>query len=212
MDIPIQKIKEAKSLILKNEQYKIVHYRKVYNEINPSNFHIGTKTDFVEIKENGISTLDLWNKLKENNELIYYHQSKSGSIYFINKEFDIFRLATHWGLISSCHWTLEGKGIFRYDMFEEGPLQIGKTNIKDLEIYIHKNSPKRRSFILNPKWEIKIKKLMPLLQTLTLLKNHKDFKDLPVEKKKLIGETYGLLFRTLNYKCDQRLNKILSLE
>jgi hypothetical protein len=185
---------------VKLSEKKEVHYREIHKEIRVGNFQLGTKVDFKEIvpsKEHK-SILETWGRFKHINKdrIIYEHTSKSGSQYVITEDKLVYRLADHWGGVSSCLWTLDGKGNPRNWVYETGPLQMGVARLEDFEIFIGKNTP-RTCFVTNPMWKTEIKKVEPIKKKLGKLKANPEFKALPSEDKQLIGWHWGFFNKAL---------------
>lgn len=177
---------------------KFIHYRDLYKNIDSTNFQICTKVDFkaIEQAENHKDIVETWNGLKHDCVLTYEYTSKTGSQYFIDNKDNVYRLSNHWGAVASCEWTREGQGQLMMSVFESGDWEIGVANLRDFKIFRRKQD-RRVDIILNPKWVEKINTFIPLKDKLWELKNSPEFKNLPVEDKKLIGENYGFFHKEL---------------
>ena len=192
MDIPRQAIEDAKQLVDQLNSIKHIHYRDLYQKIVHTNFQICTKVDFNEITSTYENIKEMWGRLKNSLEpiTILKHKSSSGSSYIVTETGDVYRFSNHWGAVASCEWTLDGTGELMMSVFTTGPWQIGVANLKDFQIFRRKND-RRVDIILNPEWVRLIKVIIPLTETLGLIKNSEDFKSLPGPDKQLVGATHG---------------------
>ena len=199
MEIPKEYIRGQKNLVMKLNGGKFIHYRDLYKNIDTTNFQICTKVDFKAIEQNTIHDTihETWGKLKHNCVMNYEFTSKTGSQYFIDKEDNVYRFSNHWGAVASCEWTREGEGQLMMSVFESGAWEIGVANLRDFQIFRRKDD-RKVDIILNPKWIEKMKTIIPTRTKLMALKCNPEFKNLPVEDKKFIGENYGFFHKRLS--------------
>lgn len=190
MRIPRKLISETKALIHSINCQKFIHYRELYKDIDHTNFQISTKADFKRVPRKNKGILKQWDLIKKTSKIKYFYNSKSGSQYIITKEDEIYRLADHWGAVASCEWTLEEEGNLNPMVFETGPLEIGKANLKDFELFLRKYLP-RKDYILNPEWKEKIEPVRAVVEKLALIKAQEAFKNYKVQDKILVGESFG---------------------
>ncbi len=207
MEIPRQRIQDTLDLVKNIESLKYIHYRDYYKHIDHENFQICTKTDFKKIDLEGRHVKHMWNILIENNknEIIYQHKSRSKSEYLILKNGTVYRMSDHWGAVASCEWTLDGKGELRMSVFEYGDWEIGVSNLNEFKEFRRKND-RRVDIMINPLWINQIIVVEPLKNLLYLLKKDPGFKELPVEDKRLIGETFGHLEKELRNTTSKACN------
>ena len=200
MKIPRKQITEYYQFVMKLNQKREIHYRKIHSEIKRGNFMIGTRVDFKEIKpdKEHKSILETWGRFKHENKerIVYEHTSKSSSQYIITEDDMVYRLADHWGGVSSCLWTLDGNGNPCNWAYERGPQQMGVASLKDFKVFIGKNTPKKH-YIPNPKWNLEIKKVEGIKNKLDNLKTNPKFKSLPSKDKQFIGWHWGFFNRQL---------------
>jgi len=199
MRIPRKRIQKAHNLISKLKSIKYVHFRDVYKEIDHTNFQTGTKTDFkkIPIIHNAHCT---WDKLSKEfaDSIILKYKSKTNSKYFILKNGDVYRLSNHWGAVSSCEWTLDGKGELRCSVFVTGEWEIGVSNLKHFSTF-RRNQVRRCDIIINPEWEKQMIPVILIKDELYKLKTKYIFDFIPVEDKKLIGKSYYTICKELNF-------------
>jgi len=205
MDIPRKHIMSQRNHIMRLNACKFVHYRDLHKEIDNTNFQICTKADFKAIKQpkKHKDIMETWGRLKNDCVVTYEHKSKTGSRYFIDDKENVYRLSNHWGAVASCEWTREGKGQLMMSVFESGDWEIGVANLKDFRIFRRKVD-RRVDMILNPKWIVKMKTVVPTKEKLADLKSKPEFNDLPVEAKKFIGVNFAFFNREL--RCLDELN------
>ena len=192
MRIPRKKIKETLNLIEESKSIKYIHYRKLYQFIDHTNFHIATKVDYTKFTKKNKGILKLWEQIKRENKIILSYKSTSGSKYLITEEGDVYRLSDHWGAIASCEWTLEGEGCLKQSVFLIGPLSIGVVNLSEFKIFLRK-IPRKRDIIINPDWQQKLKSCEFLAKKLHDIIKCEKFKSRPLRDKKLVGESFGLI-------------------
>lgn len=192
MEIPYTHIIHQRNFVEKLNNIKYIHYRDLYKTIDIKNFQICTKVDFKAIEQNPEhnNIQETWGRLKHNSIITYEHTSKTGSQYFIDDKDNVYRFSNHWGAVASCEWTREGKGQLRTSVFESGDWEIGVANLKDFKIFRRKDD-RKVDIILNPVWLGEIKKIVPTKERLGKLKYSPEFKNLPIEDRKFIGENYG---------------------
>jgi hypothetical protein len=190
MKIPRKHIESQRKFVSTLEDIEYIHYRDLHKNIDTSNFQICTKVDFKAVGKAHENILETFGRLNNENTVVYEFKSKSGSQYFINDKGDVYRLSNHWGAVASCEWTREGQGELRMSIFIDGDWEIGVANLKDFKIFRRKDD-RRVDIILNPLWVKKMKTIIPTRKKLAALKCSPDFKDLPAEDKKYIGENYG---------------------
>jgi hypothetical protein len=191
MNIPRNEIANKRKFVDRLDKIKNIHYRDLHTEIDWRNFQICTKADFKEIKKVPYYPLSwTWNELKEQHKAFYYHKSKTDSEYVISPQGKVYRYSNHWGAVASCEWTLDGTGQLAMSIHESGPWQIGVADLKDFEVFRRKDD-RRRDMILNPEWERQIVKIIPLKKKLNGFKMSPEFKTIPIEDRKLIGQSYG---------------------
>ncbi len=198
MRIPRKLIADTRILIQNIECQKKIHYRELYKEIDHTNYQISTRVDFKRIKKRNKGILKLWEQIKRESNIKIFYNSKSGSQYIFTREGDIYRLADHWGAVSSCEWTLEGEGDLRCSVFITGPLEIGKASIKDFALFIRKILPKR-DYIINPEWVEKIEPVKKVVEKLAQIKAQEAFGDCKVEDRILVGTNFCSFRRELNF-------------
>jgi len=193
MNIPRKHINETVNFIKSLESLQYVHYRDLYKTIDHTNFQIATKIDYKRVPiDAGKNVHWQFNLIKDSNTIIYEYTSKMGSKYIITDTGDVYRLANHWGAVASCQWTLEGEGCLIPSVFITGEWELGTANLKDFVIF-RCNHERRRDKVLNPDWINQIVKVEPLKKKLHTMLSKPEFKELPVEDKKLIGKSYGKL-------------------
>jgi len=197
MEIPREYIRGQRNLVMKLNGAKFMHYRDLNKEIDTTNFQICTKVDFKAIKQAHNDIRETWGRLKHNCVMVYEFTSKTGSKYFIDNEDNVYRLSNHWGAVASCEWTREGQGQLMMSVFESGDWEIGIANLRDFQIF-RRSVDRRVDMILNPKWVVKMKRIIPAKKKLAALKCNPEFKNLPVEDKKFIGENYGFFHKQLS--------------
>lgn len=192
MIIPREHIENQRKFVENLEDMKYIHFRDLYPNIDSTNFQTCTKVDFKAIEQNPEhkNIRETWGRLKHENMGTYEFTSKTGSQYFMDNNDNVYRFSNHWGAVASCEWTREGKGQLAMSIFENGDWEIGVANLKDFQIFRRKDD-RRRDIIVNPQWINQMKELIPVREELLTLKNSPEFKELPCEDKKFIGENYG---------------------
>jgi len=198
MKIPRENIESQRNFVSELDGIKYIHYRELHKEIDSTNFQICTKVDFKAIEKNPEhkNIHETWGRLQNDCVVTYFHKSKSGSRYFIDDQENVYRFSDHWGAVASCEWTREGKGQLAMSVFESGDWEIGVANLKDFQIF-RRNVDRNADILINPQWINQIIVITPLRDELQELKKQPEFKDLPVEDKKLIGESFGFFNKTL---------------
>ena len=198
MDIPREEIKKAIKLI--SSVPKFVHYRDIHPEINETNYQTCTKVDFEPIEMPHDNVMETWGRLKDKfkDQITseYESHAKSGSKYFTTKGGFVYRLSDHWGVVKTCIWTRDGKGNMIASLHLNGPIEIGRAHLSDFRVHRMKHHWKR-DLILNPEWIERVTTIAELTNRLSILKQSPDFKDLPVEDKKLIGYNCGMFTKCL---------------
>jgi len=190
MRIPRKKIGEAIKYINDNQNIKYIHYREIHKEIRADNFHISTKVDFKKVEGN-------WRSLRKKLIFDYEYKSKTGSKYIVTKGGTVYRYSNHWGAISSCEWTLEGKGQLMMSIFDAGDWEIGKAHLSEFKLFRRKTLPKK-DYIVNPVWKNYMdKNIEPILKIVESLKNDESFATRPIYQKKYIGVSRGILKKAL---------------
>ena len=199
MEIPREYIIGQRNLIMKLNSVKFIHYRDLYKNIDSTNFQICTKVDFKAIEQDTThdTIRETWGRLKNSCVVTYEFRSKTGSQYFIDDKDNVYRFSNHWGAVASCEWTREGEGQLMMSVFESGDWEIGVASLKDFQIF-RRSVDRRVDIILNPKWIVKMKRIIPARKKLYTLKCKPEFKNLPVEDKKFIGENYGFFHKQLS--------------
>ena len=193
MEIPRQKIQEADAFVRNLQKIKFVHYRDCYTHIDTTNFQISTRIDFKEVKiDEGKNAHWQFNIIKEQPNIIYNFRSKTGSMYLIDKENNLYRLSNHWGAVASCIWTLEGRGELCMSLMVCGEWELGVANLKDFTVY-RRRQEKKRDFILNPLWIQQIKLIDATRKELCVLRGCPEFNEFANEDKALIGTVYNRL-------------------
>ncbi len=198
MDIPRKEIKDGIALI--SSVPKFVHYRDIHPEITEDNYQTCTKVDFEPIEMSHDNVMETWGRLKyalaSDITSEYESHAQSGSKYFTTKAGFVFRLSDHWGIVKTCIWTRAGEGNFIASERLSGPTEIGRAHLSEFEIYRMKTDWKK-DLILNPEWIDKMLTLVDLTNHLIELKKEPEFKNLPVEDKKLIGYNGGMFTKHL---------------
>ncbi len=144
---------------LKRRYSPQIRYRDVNKDITLDNYYISTKTIFTNLLGDGLINPSKkerekkWNDIGNIDGIIHKNSPISSSEYYLDpKTGDIYRLSDHWGTVASCFWKLNT----RYNTEHT----IGKSNIKDFNIYIDPfDHPS--SFIRNPKYSEMTKVLLP---------------------------------------------------
>lgn len=189
MRIPRKRISEAFYFIEKMEAIKWLHIRDVVKDINPDNFNLYTMVDFKRVEGDPLVQLAI---IKLSKDIIYTHQSKSFSQYLITKDGDVYRLSNHWGAVSTCRWTIDGRGCLKPGVFESGDWELGVANLKDFSIFRY-NGERRIDFHMNPQWVESVKTLIPLKDELQNIIHSEDFKGFSLPRKRFIGKSFGKL-------------------
>lgn len=199
MEIPREHIIGQRNLVMKLDSIKFIHYRDLYKNIDTTNFQICTKVDFkaIEVNPEHKDYMETWGRLKNDCVVVYEFRSKTGSLYFIDDNDNVYRLSNHWGAVASCEWTREGEGQLMMSVFDSGAWEIGVANLKDFQIF-RRSVDRRVDSILNPKWIENMKTIIPTRDELSILKSNPEFQNLPVEDKKFIGENYGFFHKQLS--------------
>jgi len=204
MKIPLEDIQSNRKYIESLNNIKFIHFRDLYPTIDATNFQICTKVDFKAIKCVHNHILETWNRLKNQHKdnlqpdkfMRFEITTKSGSQYFVTNDGNVYRLSNHWGAVSTCEWTREGKGELRMSVFISGDWKIGVANLKDFKIF-RREVDRKVDVIVNPKWIENIKKIIPLKEKLKELIENPEFNELKLEDKQLIGQSYGYFKSTL---------------
>lgn len=191
MRVPRKLINDTKDLIKAYSSKKLIHYRNLHQDIDLTDFHIGTKADFRKIVKKNKGILKLWKQIKDENKVKLFYESKSGSQYLVNDKDEVFRLSDHWGAVAGCEWTLEGEGDLRTNVFETGDLTIGITTFSEMIPFQRKISP-RKDYVVNPEWKEQLKYVKRAAERLQRLKDRRaEFKALSNEDKHFIGANCG---------------------
>lgn len=190
MEIPREHIESRRKFVENLENIRYIHFRDLYPNIDSSNFQTCTKVDFKAIEDTYGNIRETWGRLKHGCKITYEFTSKTGSQYFLDDKDNVYRLSNHWGAVATCEWTREGKGQLAMSIFETGDWEIGVANLKDFQIFRRKDD-RRKDIIVNPQWINQMKELIPISEELTAIKNSPEFRELPNEDKKFIGENFG---------------------
>lgn len=191
--ILLEEIAQGKLEIEELEKIRTIHFRELYPLIDHTNFQICTKVDFKSVEiELGQNVRETFSRIRHSHSgvLLFEFKSKSGSEYFVTATGDVYRLSDHWGAVSSCEWSREGKGNFRMSEFITGELEIGVANLKDFRIFRRKDD-RNVDKLLNPVWKEKMSKFASLRNALKSLIEDFSFKDRPLEEKQILGSSYG---------------------
>jgi hypothetical protein len=198
MNIPRDEIRQGFKLI--SSVPKHVHYRDIHLEIDETNYQTCTRVDFEPIEMSYADIMETWGRLKHTfkNQITSEYESHavSGSKYFTTKGGFVYRLSDHWGVVKTCIWTRAGEGNFVASLMLSGPVEIGRAHLSEFEIHRMKTHWKR-DLIINPEWVDKMLTLVDLTNRLSVLKQDPEFKDLPVEDKKMIGYSGGMFTKHL---------------
>lgn len=200
MRIPRKQILEQRNFVINLNPIKYIHYRDLYKNIDKSNFFNCTKGDFNAVEKNPEhdNIHETWSRLKHSTSHDYFYKSKGNhpSQYIIDNENNLYRFSNHWGAVSSCEWTREGKGQLRMSVFETGDWEIGVINLNDLKIF-RRSVDRRKDKVINPEWVNQILTVIPTRNLLAELKNSDEFISMSNDRKKFIGSNYGFFRKAL---------------